>query len=387
MKAEVNNKYEYLQVESSVHRILHFHSTLEDGRGELNVDGKKELHDLSNDHASGEAWWALLEAYYNVLCYHTNSGGRVNGMLGWEATDAMFHKVVKRFPHSLLMKDIICWWSGGVTSALACKLTADIYGLDRCRFILIDTGNEDEDTYRFKTDCERWYGKEIETIGSIGTKYEDIKAVWYKFKSLNVANGAICSSELKREVRKRFQRDTEYAHQVFGFDMGEPNRAKAMAINYPDSKPLFPLLMYGIGKKKSIEMIEAAGVEVPRAYRWGFHNNNCLNTGCVQGGIGYWQLMKIHSPEKYDAMADVEHDLTNLRGEPVTMLKDQSKAAKASGKWKVFLKPHPDFPDYSDLSMMSGREVKPLMECNGFCGVNDLVGRNDTADELNFEED
>lgn len=37
------------------------------------------------------------------------------------------------------MKDIICWWSGGITSAVACKLAIDMYGKDRCRVIMIDT--------------------------------------------------------------------------------------------------------------------------------------------------------------------------------------------------------------------------------------------------------
>ena len=57
------------------------------------------------------------------------------------------------------MSDIIGWWSGGVTSAVTCRAIIDIYGLDRCRFIFIDTDNEDDDTYRFKTECASWYGR------------------------------------------------------------------------------------------------------------------------------------------------------------------------------------------------------------------------------------
>ena len=58
-------------------------------------------------------------------------------------------------------KAIICWWSGGVTSAVACKKAIEMYGLENCRMILLDTKNEHEDTYRFLKDCEKWYGKEI----------------------------------------------------------------------------------------------------------------------------------------------------------------------------------------------------------------------------------
>jgi len=267
--------------------------------------------------------------------------------------------------------DIICWWSGGVTSAVACHLTIQLFGLDRCRFIMIDTKNEHPDTYRFKKDCEEWYGKEIEIITAVGEdkKYADIQDVWFTRMSLNVATGAICSSELKRQVRVDFEKKNPFSHQVFGFDCDEPNRAKNLKNNNRKTKPIFPLLLYWMSKKECIKVLEEANIEVPIAYKEGFTNNNCYQTGCVQGGIGYWQKIKREQPDKWEAMAKVEHELTDLKGEPVTCLKDQSNEAKISGLFKVFLKPHPDYPEYKDLSMMKGREPEPLAECNGFCGI------------------
>lgn len=103
-------------------------------------------------------------------------------------------------------------------------------------------------------------------------------------------------------------------------------------------------------------------------YLLGFRNNNCFETGCVQGGIGYWQKYKIVKPIAFLKMAAKEHHLTKLKGEPVTICKDQSK-----GGGLVFLMPNPDYPDIKDISMMKGREVEPLMECNGFCGINEPV--------------
>lgn len=88
--------------------------------------------------------------------------------------------------------------------------------------------------------------------------------------------------------------------------------------------------------------------------------------------------MQREFPEKFNAMADMEHELTNAKGKPVTMLKDQSK-----GGGVVFLKPHPHYAHIKDISMMKGREPKPLTDCNGFCGVNDLE-RNPTELEINF---
>ena len=41
---------------------------------------------------------------------------------------------------------IICWWSGGITSAVACHISITMYGKDNCKVIMIDTHNEDPDT-------------------------------------------------------------------------------------------------------------------------------------------------------------------------------------------------------------------------------------------------
>lgn len=278
--------------------------------------------------------------------------------------------------------NIICWWSGGITSAVACKLAIDLYGKENCRSIFIDTGNEDYDTYRFKDDCEKWFGIEIETItGLTKDKFPTIQSVWRHYKSLNVANGAICSSTLKRDVRLKWQKNNDYRYQIFGFDIDEPKRAKSMTRNYVEAKAIYPLLLHGLTKKMCIEMVEDAGIEMPRAYKLGFSNNNCLKTMCIQGGIGYWQKVKRDMPEKFDTMADMEHELTELKGQPVTMLKDQRK-----GGGLVFLKPHKDYPQIKDISMMKGREPKPLFECNGLgCTINDLEPLNDTDKEINFQ--
>jgi len=37
------------------------------------------------------------------------------------------------------MKKIICWWSGGITSAVACKIAIDSFGIENCQVIMIDT--------------------------------------------------------------------------------------------------------------------------------------------------------------------------------------------------------------------------------------------------------
>lgn len=290
-------------------------------------------------------------------------------------------------------KKIICWWSGGITSAVACKIAIDLFGIDNCRIVMIDTKNEHYDTYRFKDDCAKWYGKEIESITGIGEDYKNIKDVWRKHKSLNVATGAICSTELKRRVREKWQNNIDFDHQVFGFefDKKEFNRANSINKNHVKAKGIYPLLMMGYDKDDCLKIVEDAGIEIPLMYQMGFRNNNCFGTGCVQGGIGYWQKMKKDFPDKFNNMADMEHELTALKGEPVTMLKNQTIEAKqivetTGNKWSsfIFLRKHPDYPELMCIDDKPQMEVKPLFECNGFCGTNDLNPPQDTSYQINF---
>ena len=282
---------------------------------------------------------------------------------------------------------IICWWSGGITSAVACKIAIERLGKESCRVIMLDTKNEHKDTYRFLKDCEKWYGLKIEVLAS--DEYASIEDTWLKYNSLNTANGAICSYLLKRRVREKWEKVNEYSHQVFGFEYSkkELNRAKSLKLGHPNTRPIFPLISARLGKVDCINKVIKAGIEVPEAYTLGFQNNNCLNTGCVQGGIGYWKKIQKERPEVFDKMAAMEHKLTDRKGKPVTMLKDQSKKAKESGDTLVFLKRHTDYPNLKCIDDMKGRPVKPLQDCNGFCGTNDLNGVSKTQDELNYDVD
>ena len=287
---------------------------------------------------------------------------------------------------------IICWWSGGVTSAVACKLAIDLFGKENCKVIMIDTQNEHEDTYRFKIDCEKWYELPIEIITAIGGKWGSIQEVWITRKSLNTATGAICSTELKRVVREKWEKENNFKHQVFGFEFErkEFNRSKGMTLNHPKVKAIYPLLMYGLTKKNCLQIIADANIEVPLVYKLGYKNNNCFKTGCVQGGIGYWQKIQREDVDKFNAMADMEHYLTELKGEPVTMLKDQSNEAKTKSKENktkafVFLRKNENYPDLKSIDEMPQCKVEPLFECNGMCGINDLIERSKTENELNYE--
>lgn len=255
----------------------------------------------------------------------------------------------------------------------------------------MDTKNEHKDTYRFKDDCSKWYEVDIETMSAIPDKYSSIQDVWLKHESLNVASGAICSYKLKRALREQWEKTAEFSRQVFGFEFEkkEFNRAMSIKLNHPQTKPIFPLLLAGMDKIDCIKYAQDAEIEIPKAYALGYKNNNCLSTGCVQGGIGYWQKIQRDFPEKFEAMAKIEHELTAKRSYPITMLKDQSAAAKEKAKTidkadLIFLEKHPDF-DNKCLADMPPLEVESLVDCNGFCGVDDLNPKKKQVDQINFD--
>ena len=162
-------------------------------------------------------------------------------------------------------------------------------------------------------------------------------------------------------------------------------RAKGLASNHAKAKPIFPLLMYGMDKKACIDYVQAAGIEIPLMYQLGFQNNNCFKTGCVQGAIGYWQKIKREFPKKWEAMADMEQELTEAKGEPVFICKDQSGEAQKNNNQTVFLRTNPNYPEIKTIDDMTGREPEPLVECNGFCGTNDLLEQPVTPDNLEFD--
>lgn len=262
-----------------------------------------------------------------------------------------------------LRSNVVAWWSGGITSAVACYWAIETF--QNVDVVFLDTRNEDADTYRFLHDCEELYDRKIRSLSNV--KFKNIQEVWRKYGYLNNATGAICSTVLKREMREAYQKLNKPYGQVFGFDCNEPKRHLNMRRNYPEANVMSPLVDLGWSKADCARWLIGKGIKLPTAYELGFRNNNCLKTGCVRGGIGYWKKYQEVFPDRFETMAAEEHYLTDMKGEPVTILKDRTDGQTR----RLFLKPHPNYPDIKDLSMVKGREVEPIVECNGFCSTTD----------------
>lgn len=236
---------------------------------------------------------------------------------------------------------IISWWSAGVTSAVATKLAIQEYGIENVEpvYFKIDSAHPDND--RFIKECEEWYGKKIKTIQS--QKAKDQFDVIQKWKYVNGPAGARCTLVLKKELRQQLEKDTDYDGQVFGFEYTkkEINRALRFKEQYPDAKPLFPLIQNKMTKPECLFFLEKQGIKRPVMYRLGYSNNNCI--GCVKGGKGYWNKIRQDFPEAFDRMSKLERDVnrTCIRG--------------------VFL---------DELDPNAGRSSKIVMpDCGNFCDI------------------
>ena len=237
------------------------------------------------------------------------------------------------------MSRTVAWFSCGAASAVAAKLALQTNPetiLARCI-----VGNEHPDNWRFARDVAHWLGVEIVELTS--AKYPDAWAVWEQRRFLNGPHGALCTVELKKKVRMAYQREDDT--QVFGFTSEEQNRAGRFTANNFEIDARFPLIEQGLTKTDCFEIIKGQGIELPAMYRLGYHNANCV--GCVKGGKGYWNKIRVDFPEVFERMATLEESIgaTVING--------------------VSLR---------DLAPRAGRHKDlQIPECGLFCGQNDNV--------------
>lgn len=207
---------------------------------------------------------------------------------------------------------ILGWFSCGITSAVACKLAIDWWGNVEPYYMEIDTAHPDNE--RFIADCENWFGKKINRIRS--REYIDQFDVIAKTGYVNGTDGARCTKELKKNVRFDFEERlkpdlfnpdrAQYSNQIHGFefDVKQIKRAIDYTIDYGYTKPLFPLIEAKLTKENCALMLLEAGIKLPVMYQLGYSNNNCI--GCVKGGKGYWNKIRIDFPETFERMAKAE---------------------------------------------------------------------------------
>lgn len=197
----------------------------------------------------------------------------------------------------------VCWMSAGVSSFIAGYLEKDTID----KFIYIDIEDQHKDSERFIKDCEKVLGKKIEVLKSpYGNVENAIRAAGViklqgKF--------APCTAWLKKRIRKQW----EYEHRdydityVWGFDCDETHRAEILKETMIEFEHCFPLITRGLTKEDAHGMSASLGVKRPIMYDLGYNNNNCI--GCVKGGMGYWNKIRVDFPEVFESRAKLEREI------------------------------------------------------------------------------
>jgi len=166
---------------------------------------------------------------------------------------------------------------------------------------------EDSDNLRFLRDCERWLGVDIES--AINSKFPDCSAtvVWQTERYMSGIHGAPCTRALKKRARQQWEQFTEVDYHVLGFTYDEQKRYDRFILT--ERSNVLPILIDAkLTKQDCVDIISAAGLELPRMYSLGYPNANCI--GCVKAtSPTYWNLVRATHPGEFNARARLSRQL------------------------------------------------------------------------------
>lgn len=240
---------------------------------------------------------------------------------------------------------IAVWFSCGAASAVAAKKTIEIFG-DKATVRIVNNPikEEDEDNRRFLKDVEAWLGMPIEF--ALNPRYPNASCVevWNDRRFMSGTMGAPCTLELKKKARQHWEQTNHADWHVLGFTVDEKKRSdNFMLTERPNLLPV--LIDEGITKADCFRIIQEAGIELPRVYKLGYPNANCL--GCVKAtSPTYWNHVRQMHPEVFENRARQSREIG-------------ARLTRVKGK-RIFLDELP--PD------TKGRSMKGMdFECGIFC--------------------
>ena len=201
----------------------------------------------------------------------------------------------------------VCWISAGVSSFVAGYLVRDTVD----KFIYIDIADQHPDSLRFIKDCEKALGKAIQILKS--EEYKSVEDCIRTYGHVgNLKTGFYpCTNWLKKRVRKKW----EYEHRdfdityVWGMDLNEKHRADRLVETMVEFNHEFPLIDRGLSKEDAHGICNRLGAKRPAMYDMGYSNNNCI--GCIKGGKGYWNKIRVDYPQIFEDRAKMEREIGN----------------------------------------------------------------------------
>jgi len=206
------------------------------------------------------------------------------------------------------METIAVWFSCGAASAVAAKKTVELYAdTHKIRVINNPVAEEDADNRRFLKDVEKWIGVEVETCVNKNYPEASAVAVWEKRKFMSGPHGAPCTSELKKKARQQWEQENHADWHVLGFTYDERKRHERFVLT--ERSNVLPVLIdQKITKAMCYEIVAAAGIKLPRIYKLGYPNANCI--GCVKSSSPtYWNHVRKMHPDTFAERAAQSREL------------------------------------------------------------------------------
>jgi hypothetical protein len=198
---------------------------------------------------------------------------------------------------------IAVWFSCGAASAVAAKLTLDKYpSTARIRILNNPVVEEDADNRRFLSDVQAWLGIEIETVASRRYPTQSAKDVWEQRSFMSGPKGAPCTIELKKRARQDWEAENRADWHVLGFTADEKTRHNRFVLT--ERSNVLPVLIdQGVTKNDCYAILQDAGLTLPRVYRMGYPNANCI--GCVKAtSPTYWNHVRQQHPDVFQDRAE-----------------------------------------------------------------------------------
>jgi hypothetical protein len=153
-------------------------------------------------------------------------------------------------------------------------------------------------------DCELELNGKIDILQS---KYKSVGNVIRTFRFVNSAHGAKCTEILKKRVRKEWEYGKKDLTYIWGYDLSETDRAENIVEAFPEHNHIFPLIERGLYKEDCHGICKHLKIKRPKMYDLGYRNNNCI--GCVKGGMGYWNKIRIDFPEVFAERSRQEREI------------------------------------------------------------------------------
>ena len=195
----------------------------------------------------------------------------------------------------------VAWFSTGASSFVAAYLLKDV--LDEIIYIHID--DQHPDSLRYLHDCEELLGREITILQS---KFKSVDEVCRYYSFIKSPYVGKCTEILKKKVRIEWEwGQNDDLTYVWGMDCSETGRAGRLKNVMSKFQHRFPLIERELTKEDVHGICAELGLKRPVMYDMGYNNNNCI--GCIKGGMGYWNKIRVDFPDVFEARAKLEREV------------------------------------------------------------------------------